>query len=486
MATVPTDDVPAAHTSTDQWQSFEMRMRQRRIVRLLLRAQIAHEAGCDDEAREALEEAERLNAHAPGLAEMRAVLETQPEEPSPAPIPEPAITDLPAAPLAIAAPVITDVPAAELRIAEPPSPEFPSIELRTPEPPSPELRSPKPPSPELPSIELRIPEPPSPELPIFEPPSPEPASPEARIFETPSPEPRTNWLPRVAAAALIVGALAWFAVPRAFGPSAGTHADATRAVAGPSTTGETPSPATTSPASEPAAAGSAALPDVRIAVEEVAAATSAPPPPATAPAATVETAAAATALVGREIPEARSTTNVPPLETAPPAAARIETPDAPVLPPAIPVTTEAPLAEAASVPLAAPPPPRARAEAAVNEPVRDLPPARAVISPDAGVRAILARYESAYTRLDVDAAGSVWPALDRRALARAFDGLASQRVSLGSCDVNVAGETAVAACNGSATWTPKVGGGTRTQARQWEFRLKYVAGGWQIVGTSVK
>ena len=66
-----------------------------------------------------------------------------------------------------------------------------------------------------------------------------------------------------------------------------------------------------------------------------------------------------------------------------------------------------------------------------------------------------------YSGLSVPAARAVWPSVDQRALARAFDGLASQRVALGKCDVVVTGASARATCSGSAEWTPKVGGGTK-------------------------
>ena len=52
---------PTAHTSTGEWQSFESRMRRRRIERLLARARVAHEEGHEDEARAALDEIEELN-----------------------------------------------------------------------------------------------------------------------------------------------------------------------------------------------------------------------------------------------------------------------------------------------------------------------------------------------------------------------------------------------------------------------------------------
>jgi hypothetical protein len=96
------------------------------------------------------------------------------------------------------------------------------------------------------------------------------------------------------------------------------------------------------------------------------------------------------------------------------------------------------------------------------------------------VRAVLARYEAAYSGLDAAAARAVWPGVDERALARAFDGLQSQRLSLGRCDVLVTGLTARADCAGSASWTPKVGGGGRTQARRWRFELQNAGTGWLI------
>ncbi|MBA3887587.1 MAG: hypothetical protein H0X67_17925 [Acidobacteria bacterium] len=99
----------------------------------------------------------------------------------------------------------------------------------------------------------------------------------------------------------------------------------------------------------------------------------------------------------------------------------------------------------------------------------------------ARVRAVLSRYEAAYTGLDAAAARAVWPAVNERALARAFDGLQSQRVSLEQCDVSVSGGSAKAVCAGNATWVPKVGGGGRTEARRWSFDLRNSSGDWQIV-----
>ena len=96
------------------------------------------------------------------------------------------------------------------------------------------------------------------------------------------------------------------------------------------------------------------------------------------------------------------------------------------------------------------------------------------------VRSVLRRYESAFSNLDANEASEVWPAVNRGELARAFNGLTSQRVSLGSCDVTVTGAAARAICSGSATWEPKVGGGIRTESRRWSFDLRKNGDAWRI------
>jgi hypothetical protein len=102
------------------------------------------------------------------------------------------------------------------------------------------------------------------------------------------------------------------------------------------------------------------------------------------------------------------------------------------------------------------------------------------------VRKVLARYEGAYSALDADAASRVWPTVDRSKLARAFDGLSRQQVSLGECDVTVSGPAARATCLGSASWTPKVGGGRRTEERRWSFELRKSGEEWLIERASAR
>jgi hypothetical protein len=83
---LPTAADPASrsHTATVQWQSFEMRMRERRAHRCRLRAETAIEAGLLDDAREALDEARRLSPLLPGLEETEQKLAD-----AQAPVPEP-------------------------------------------------------------------------------------------------------------------------------------------------------------------------------------------------------------------------------------------------------------------------------------------------------------------------------------------------------------------------------------------------------------
>lgn len=120
-----------------------------------------------------------------------------------------------------------------------------------------------------------------------------------------------------------------------------------------------------------------------------------------------------------------------------------------------------------------------------TEPVSKPEPA--VVAEDAAVRGVLIRYATAYSHLDAGAAQEVWPAVNRSALSRAFDGLASQQVSLDRCAIDVRGITAHATCAGSATWSPKIGnGGIKTEPRNWTFQLAKAGQDWQIVSARVQ
>jgi hypothetical protein len=97
------------------------------------------------------------------------------------------------------------------------------------------------------------------------------------------------------------------------------------------------------------------------------------------------------------------------------------------------------------------------------------------------IQRTLGQYRSAYSLLDAEAARAVWPSVDVRALARAFDSLTSQQLAFETCQFEIVGEAATAQCRGSATYTPKVGSrGPKLEPRQWTFHLRKVDEGWKI------
>jgi hypothetical protein len=115
------------------------------------------------------------------------------------------------------------------------------------------------------------------------------------------------------------------------------------------------------------------------------------------------------------------------------------------------------------------------------------PPPVTSASDEALVRRVLSRYATAYTDLDVQAAKEAWPSVNGTALARAFDNLAAQRVSLDACSIDVRGALAHAACDGKATWRPKIGNGsTHTEARKWAFDLVKSGESWMIASAKVQ
>jgi hypothetical protein len=159
---------------------------------------------------------------------------------------------------------------------------------------------------------------------------------------------------------------------------------------------------------------------------------------------------------------------------SPPPSPETRSPVAlPALPDPSPATSFIPSVAPPTAPSPAPP---------ASRPAASTPPLESAPAPDdrVAIRAALSRYESAYNRLDVDAVRTIWPTLDHRALARAFENLSAQRVALQTCNVDVSGSTARANCSGNASWTPRVGGGERSAARKWTFDLNESNGAWRI------
>ena len=158
-----------------------------------------------------------------------------------------------------------------------------------------------------------------------------------------------------------------------------------------------------------------------------------------------------------------------PIPTAPMAVANL-----PVRSPA----PEPPLALEAS-PAASPPPARVPPAAVRPDPV--ALPAVVARTEQSEIQRTLGQYRSAYSLLDAEAARAVWPSVDVRALARAFDSLTSQQLAFETCQFDIVGEAATAQCRGSATYTPKVGSrGPKLEPRQWTFHLRKVDEGWKI------
>ena len=344
----------SSHTSTDQWQSFEMRMRRRRAERCVLRAQVALEAGFPEDARVALDEARRLDSSTPDFETLWAAVAV--EDPPAPPAREPKSL----VPLISAGAVLVAVVAAVGTF-------FLSSGTRT-----------------------------------------TASQTSDRVLSAPplgAPEPSASLPSGVAGAA-----------------TSGEH-DFSEAP---------PAPVTRKPERRP--------PDA-----------STPTP--------IATPVAATVAIGKAIPKPH-----PPVAAEPrPPEPRKEEPAAAItLEPAQPLVLPASTGPSLTLPEAPAPDERPR------------------------VRAALARYEAGYSALNVAAVQAVWPGVDARSLSRAFDGLASQRFSLGQCSMAIESASATATCNGTASFTPKIGGGVHSEGRRWTFDLRRVDGGWQIVRVSTR
>ena len=353
-------DPPQDHSSTPQWQSFEVRMRRRRVERCLLRAEVALEAGYVDDAQAALAEARTLDSSTPELEALRASIVARRSD------------------------VISE-------------PEVPELEL-----------------------------------------IPDPGIPEQGRR-------RSRWAAAglfLAAAGIVAMVWArdvWISSPPVPVPAPVVAAQASAPV-------ESVTPL---PTSQPTSGLDTTPVNVDAGTTPAKAEAEAIPPPADTTAAESVTPPPALPSVS-EIPN--DPARVPDTGRPQPGVSLLSLTQ--IAPPSAPAVEPAPAAPA---------------------------PAPVQVDESARVRAVLAQYESAYTALNVSATRAIWPAVNVPALARAFDGLESQRVSLGRCSVAVEGATARADCNGTASWTPKVGGGSFTEARSWRFELRNEGGSWQIV-----
>ena len=394
----------ASHAGTTEWQSFEMRMRQRRVDRLLLRADVAAEAGCVDEARECLAEVRSLTPNFPGLAEAEKRLREYSEIDPAVPIDSAASTD----PVASAF-------RRKILVAS----AFPGLSAV---------------------------------------------------------EGGRKILAIAASIAIVAALTAWRAQRTQVHAPARDHQ------------------LTSTTANSSAARLPLELPPTSVTLDRVAldrspssiASASRPEPARSEPA---RPEPARSAPTRAESTRSESTRPQPaPVEASraqvPRIAASAGTDDLPGVAtgaPAIPEAHETPVGSGLA-PVSLPDP----LVPATAAPRTDISPP-ADTSQEALVRRALNRYAAAYSDLNADAAQRVWPGVNRAALSRAFDALASQRVSLGECRIQIAAATAQARCAGSATWSPRIGSsGSRTEKRNWTFDLARAGSGWQIVSARVQ
>jgi tetratricopeptide (TPR) repeat protein len=325
--------------------------------------------------------------------------------------------------------------------------------------------------------------------------------------------PRWHWGPGVAAAVvfggLLLGAQHYMAGP--------TREQASNTIAS-QKAAPTPPPA---PASSAAAAPAAAvtepapLADRQAPVREAPAApvlTPAVPPPLPSPRAGSELPSPVATL--RDTPSAtdsarRSAPAPAPVDMAERAPAAEPTPAVITTSPTLPAATSGSIDVPTQVSMPLPPPVQPALSPAVNPvalpgPTRsdspDTPLARGPVGPpplsnrptsataiaapprdEDLVRRALQQYRSAYENLDARSAQAVWPRVDEIALQRAFDGLASQRLTFDDCQVQVSGTFGSAQCRGSARYVPKVGSREpRVEPRVWTFGLRKTGDEWQI------
>ena len=108
------------------------------------------------------------------------------------------------------------------------------------------------------------------------------------------------------------------------------------------------------------------------------------------------------------------------------------------------------------------------------------------LTPNAAIERTLQGYQAAFSRLDVAAVREVWPSVDGKALAKAFDQLHREDLTFDSCQVTVTGITALAACGGTTEYVPKVGSkNPRVERNRWRISLRRAADEWVVTRVDV-
>ena len=115
----------------------------------------------------------------------------------------------------------------------------------------------------------------------------------------------------------------------------------------------------------------------------------------------------------------------------------------------------------------------------IEEPALSGP--SSVLTTTAVIESVLSRYAAAFSARDVAAARAVWPGVNERGLVRAFESVEEQQFDLGECVITANPPRAVASCDGTAKYVPKVGSKrVRSEPRHWTFRLEQQRDGWSI------
>jgi hypothetical protein len=196
-------------------------------------------------------------------------------------------------------------------------------------------------------------------------------------------------------------------------------------------------------------------------------------PPAPAVAATTASSRVPAVSSAPAAPTVSSAPAVPPVNSAPavsPVSSEPVVPPVSFAPTVPAVTSAAPV----SAPSPAPPP-------SAPAPAPSATPAGGLTAETRAVALALNRYQDAFNALDVGAVHAVWPSVDVRALAKAFDQLEAQTFELEGCNIAVAGAQAEADCAGNARYVRKVGNrALRVEPRRWHFRLRQNNDQWVI------
>ena len=94
----------------------------------------------------------------------------------------------------------------------------------------------------------------------------------------------------------------------------------------------------------------------------------------------------------------------------------------------------------------------------------------------------LNRYAQALSDMDVRQVMRLWPTVDQRALADAFQTLDKYRVVINACGFDVdRADTVAATCQATVEFVPKVGSRvSRLASQQWRFTMTRAGDDWQI------